>query len=244
MALVLVVEDDPTMAEMVSYNLRRQGLDVDVAHDGPSGLRRARSPDVSIVLLDVMLPNLDGVQVAEQLRASRPTLPILMLTAREEEEEVKLRGFAAGADDYLTKPFSMDELVLRVKALVRRSRAEAIRSETPPEIRFGDLRLVARDFRCWVDGQEVALRPKEFSLLARLASEPGRLFSRLELAEEIWGYSHLGDTRTIDTHVKNLRRKVEDVSTYLFIETVRGLGYRFRLRPKSDREAHPQSSTG
>ena len=243
MALVLVVEDDPTMAEMVSYNLRRQGLDVDVARDGPSGLRRARSQDVSIVLLDVMLPNLDGVQVAEQLRVSRPTLPILMLTARE-EEEVKLRGFAAGADDYLTKPFSMDELVLRVKALVRRSRAEAIRSETPPEIRFGDLRLVARDFRCWVDGQEVALRPKEFSLLARLASEPGRLFSRLELAEEIWGYSHLGDTRTIDTHVKNLRRKVEDVSMYLFIETVRGLGYRFRLRPKSDREVRSQSSTG
>ena len=96
-----------------------------------------------------------------------------------------------------------------------------------------DLRLVARDFRCWVGGTEVALRPKEFSLLARLASEPGRLFSRLELAEEIWGYSHLGDTRTIDTHVKNLRRKVEDGSTYLFIETVRGLGYRFRLRPKA-----------
>ena len=156
MALVLVVEDDPTMAEMVSYNLRRQGLDVDVARDGPSGLRRARSQDVSIVLLDVMLPNLDGVQVAEQLRASRPTLPILMLTARG-EEDVKLRGFAAGADDYLIKPFSMDELVLRVKALVRRSRAEAIRSETPPEIRFGDLRLVARDFRCWIDDQEVSV---------------------------------------------------------------------------------------
>jgi len=231
-ALVLVVEDDPTMAEMVSYNLRRQGLEVDVAHDGPAGLRRARGSDVSLVLLDVMLPDLDGVQVAEQLRAARPDLPILMLTARG-EEEVKLRGFAAGADDYLTKPFSMEELVVRVKALVRRSRAEAIRTETPPEVRFGDLRLVARDFRCWVGGQEIALRPKEFSLIARLASEPGRLFSRLELAEEIWGYSHMGDTRTIDTHVKNLRRKIEDASEYQFIETVRGLGYRFRLRPKA-----------
>src|SRR6266851_1933087 len=203
MALVLVVEDDPTMAEMVSYNLRRQ-----------------------------------GVQVAEQLRALRPNLPILMLTARG-EEEVKLRGFAAGVDDYLTKPFSMDELVVRVKALVRRSRAEAIRTETPAEVRFGDLRLVARDFRCWVGGTEVTLRPKEFSLLARLASEPGRLFSRLELAEEIWGYSHLGDTRTIDTHVKNLRRKVEDDSDYLFIETVRGLGYRFRLRLKAGEPGEP-----
>src|SRR6266851_2547288 len=199
MALVLVVEDDPTMAEMVSYNLRRQGLEVDVARDGPSGLLRARRRDVSLVLLDVMLPNLDGVQVAEQLRALRPNLPILMLTAR----------------------------------------GEAIRSESPSEVRFGDLRLVARDFRCWVGDTEVALRPKEFSLLARLASEPGRLFSRLELAEEIWGYSHLGDTRTIDTHVKNLRRKVEDDSDYLFIETVRGLGYRFRLRLKAGEPGEP-----
>jgi two-component system alkaline phosphatase synthesis response regulator PhoP len=231
--MVLVIEDDPTMADMVSYNLRRRGLEVDVARDGPSGLQRAKALDVSLVLLDVMLPNMDGVQVAEQLRECRPALPILMLTARG-EEEAKLRGFAAGADDYLTKPFSMEELVVRVKALVRRSRAEAIRSESPAEISFGDLRLVARDFRCWVNGDEIALRPKEFSLLARLASEPGRLFSRLELAEEIWGYSHLGDTRTIDTHVKNLRRKVEDASSYLYIETVRGLGYRFRLRPKTE----------
>jgi len=240
-ALVLLVEDDPTMADMVSYNLRRQGLEVEVARDGPAGLKRAKAADVSLVLLDLMLPRLDGVQIAEQLRLTRPTLPILILSARG-EEEVKLRGFAAGADDYLTKPFSMDELMVRVKALVRRSRAEAIRSETPAEIRFGDLRLVARDFRCWVDSAEIGLRPKEFSLLARLASEPGRLFSRLELAEEIWGYSHLGDTRTIDTHVKNLRRKVEDASAYLFIETVRGLGYRFRLRPKSSDEA-PESQS-
>jgi len=234
-ALVLVVEDDPTMADMVAYNLRRQGLEVDIARDGPAGLRRARGPDVSLVLLDVMLPHLDGVQVAEQLRSARPNLPILMLTARG-EEEVKLRGFAAGADDYLTKPFSMEELVVRVKALVRRSRTEAIRTEAPSEICFGDLRLVARDFRCWVAEAEIGLRPKEFSLLARLASEPGRLFSRLELAEQVWGYSHLGDTRTIDTHVKNLRRKVEAGSAYRYIETVRGLGYRFRVRPKDPLE--------
>lgn len=235
LALVLIVEDDPTMADMVAYNLRRQGLEVDIARDGPAGLQRARAPDVSLVVLDVMLPSLDGVQVAEQLRVARPNLPILMLTARG-EEETKLRGFAAGADDFLTKPFSMEELVVRVKALVRRSRAEALRTETPAEIRFGDLALVARDFRCWVAGEEVSLRPKEFSLLARLASEPGRLFTRVELAEEIWGYTHLGDTRTIDTHVKNLRRKVEDASAYQFIETVRGLGYRFRLRPKEPSE--------
>jgi len=235
-ALVLVVEDDPTMADMVAYNLRRQGLEVEIARDGSSGLERGKSPEVSLILLDVMLPSVDGLQIAEQLRAARPGLPILMLTGRG-EEEVKLRGFAAGADDYLTKPFSMEELMVRVKALVRRSRAEAIRTESPSEIIFGDLHLVARDFRCWVGGREVTLRPKEFSLLARLCSEPGRLFSRVELAEDVWGYNHLGDTRTIDTHVKNLRRKVEDGSAYRYIETVRGLGYRFRLSPKGPDEA-------
>ncbi|HWD08963.1 MAG TPA: response regulator transcription factor, partial [Actinomycetota bacterium] len=232
MARVLVVEDDPTMAEMVAYNLRRQGLEVEIAHDGSLGLERGKAAEVSLILLDVMLPSVDGLQIAHQLRAARPGLPILMLTARG-EEEIKLRGFAAGADDYLTKPFSMEELMVRVKALVRRSRAEAIRTESPSEIIFGDLHLVARDFRCWVAGREVALRPKEFSLLARLCSEPGRLFSRVELAEDVWGYNHLGDTRTIDTHVKNVRRKVETGSAYRYIETVRGLGYRFRLSPKS-----------
>src|SRR5437879_12191670 len=155
-ALVLIVEDDLTMADMVSYSLRRQGLEVEVAHDGPTGLQRARSKDVALVLPDVLLPHLDGLQVAGQLRATRPDLPILMLTARS-EEEVKLRGFAAGVDDYLTKPFSMDELVVRVKALVRRSRAEAIRTERPAEVRFGDLRRGAGGFGCLVGGMEVAL---------------------------------------------------------------------------------------
>jgi len=229
---VLLVEDDTTMAEMVAYNLRRQGLDVDVTGDGHDGLRKARQKTVSLLILDLMLPNVDGMDIAIEVRRSRPDVPILMLTARA-EEETKLRGFAAGVDDYLTKPFSMDELVARVKALLRRSRVEALRSEAPPEIVFGDLRMATRDFRCWVDGEEIDLRPKEFSLLATLAAEPGRLFTRLELAERVWGYTHLGDTRTIDTHVKNVRRKVEDRSAYRYVETVRGVGYRFRVKPKA-----------
>ena len=232
MPKVLIVEDDATMAEMVAYNLRRQGLDVETAVDGAHGLRQAKDRSVSLVILDLMLPSLDGFQVADELRRSRPDVPVLMLTARAEEES-KLRGFAAGVDDYLTKPFSMEELVARVKALLRRSRVEAIRTETPNEIAFGDLRLLTRDFRCWIGDAEIELRPKEFSLLATLAAEPGRLFTRLELAEAVWGYSYLGDTRTIDTHVKNLRRKVEDVSGYTYVDTVRGVGYRFRVRPKA-----------
>lgn len=231
MPKVLVVEDDPTMAEMLAYNLRRQGMDVESTADGAEGLRLARAREVSLLILDLMLPSIDGMQIADEVRLTRPDVPILMLTART-EEETKLRGFAAGVDDYLTKPFSMDELVARVKALLRRSRVEAIRTEAPPEISFGDLKIATRDFRCWIDGEEIELRPKEFSLLATLASEPGRLFSRLELAERVWGYTYLGDTRTIDTHVKNLRRKVEDRSSYRYVDTVRGVGYRFRVRPK------------
>ncbi len=231
MPKVLIVEDDETMAEMVGYNLRGQGLEIDTATDGQDGLRLAKDHAVALIILDVMLPTLDGLQILDELRRFRPDVPILLLTART-EEETKLRGFAAGADDYLTKPFSMDELVARVKALLRRSRVEAIRTETPQEITFGDLRLNTRDFRCWVGGEERSLRPKEFSLLATLAGEPGRLFTRIELAEKIWGYTYLGDTRTIDTHVKNLRRKVEDRSAYRYIETIRGVGYRFRVMPK------------
>jgi two-component system alkaline phosphatase synthesis response regulator PhoP len=231
MPKVLIVEDDDTMAEMVAYNLRRQGLDVASTADGVEGLRLAKDHGVAMIVLDLMLPNLDGFQIADELRLARPDVPILMLTART-EEETKLRGFAAGVDDYLTKPFSMDELVARVKALLRRSRVEALRTETPAEIAFGDLKLLPRDFRCWVADEERELRPKEFSLLATLAAEPGRLFTRVELAERVWGYTYLGDTRTIDTHVKNIRRKVEDESAYTYIDTVRGVGYRFRVRPK------------
>ena len=232
MARVLVVEDDPTMREMVAYNLRRQGLDVVVASDGGAGLAAAHDPETALMVVDLMLPGRPGLEVVEEAHRRRPALPVLILTARG-EEEMKLRGFAAGADDYLTKPFSMEELVARVKALLRRARVDDIRSDARDELHFGDLRLSPRDFRCWVDGNEVALRPKEFSLLAALASEPGRLFTRVELAERVWGYSHLGTTRTIDTHVKNIRRRVEDRSRYRYIESVRGVGYRFRVDPKA-----------
>ena len=199
---VLIVEDDQTMSEMLAYNLRRQGLEVEAAADGVEGLKRARDHGISLIVLDLMLPSLDGLSIADELRKTRPDVPILMLTARAEEES-KLRGFAAGADDYITKPFSMDEL-----------------------------RLATRDFRCWIGDDELDLRPKEFSLLVTLAAEPGRLFTRVELAERVWGYTYLGDTRTIDTHVKNVRRKVEEPSRYRYIDTVRGVGYRFRVRPK------------
>lgn len=234
MAHVLVVEDDPTMAEMLTYNLRRQGFEVESVPDGTAGLRRARSPEVSLLVLDLMLPGMDGLEVTREIRRKRPELPILMLTAKG-EEKVKLQGFASGIDDFLAKPFSMDELIARVRALLRRSRVEVLRNGAPDELVFGDLRMVNRDYRCWVAQEEVILRPREFTLLATLAAEPGRLFTRADIAERVWGYGEMPDTRTIDTHVKNLRKKVESVSSYSYIETVRGIGYRFRVRPKLEK---------
>lgn len=232
MSKLLVVEDDPTMCEMLAYNLRREGFDVETAADGESGLVKAGSDDVSIMILDLMLPGIDGLEITRRVRKHRADLIILMLTARS-EESVRIQGFGSGIDDFLAKPFSMGELVARVKALLRRSRVEALRAKAPAELVFGDLKVVARDFRCWVGEEEIELRPKELTLLATLASEPGRLFSRTEIAEKVWGYDNMTDTRTIDTHIKNLRRKVELPSQYTYISTVRGIGYRFRVRPKA-----------
>lgn len=239
MPKLLVIEDDPTMSEMLEYNLRRQGFEVEIAPDGPSGLAMATQSSPSLMILDLMLPGVDGLKITREMRIRKPDLAILMLTAKG-EEAVRLEGFRAGVDDFLAKPFSMDELIARVKALLRRSRLEAVRTDAPQELVFGDLRIVAKDFRCWVGGEEVELRPKELSLLATLASEPGRLFSRGEIAERVWGYGNMSDTRTIDTHIKNLRRKIESRSAYTYISTVRGLGYRFKVGPRErvdEREA-------
>ncbi|MHB8510599.1 MAG: response regulator transcription factor [Actinomycetota bacterium] len=227
---VLIVEDDQTMADMVAYNLVRQDLDVEIARDGAEGLRAARSRNVSLAILDLMLPSLDGLQIASELHSQRPGLPILMLTARN-EDVMKIKGFEAGVDDYLTKPFSMEELILRVKALLRRAPGSS--DEKLDEISFGDLRLSRRDRRLWINDEELSLPAKEFELLSTLASEPGRLFTRIDLGERVWGFEHLGDTRTIDTHVKNVRRKLDPRSSFTYIETVRGSGYRFKVQPKA-----------
>lgn len=233
MSRVLIVEDDLTMGEMLAYNLRRQGFEIELVVDGTQGLKAARSQEVALVVLDLMLPGVDGMEITRQVRRNRPDLPILMLTAKG-EESVKLKGFASGIDDFLAKPFSMEELIARVKALLRRSRVAALRSGEPEDVVLGDLRLSPRDLRCWVGDAEVSLRPREFTLLATLASEPGRLLTRQDLADKVWGYEAMADTRTIDTHIKNLRRKVESASAFRYIETVRGVGYRFRVQPRAD----------
>ncbi|HEX5594831.1 MAG TPA: response regulator transcription factor [Micromonosporaceae bacterium] len=222
---VLVVEDERTIAESVAARLRAEGFLVDIAGDGPTAVSMALRTRPDLVVLDVMLPGFDGLEVCRRVQAERP-VPILMLTARDDENDL-LVGLAVGADDYLTKPFSLRELAARVHALLRRvERAgEVIRDDQPP-IRFGDLEINQAERRVRRNGVEVHLTPTEFDLLVHLAGRPRAVLSRERLLTEVWGWTESYGTRTVDSHVKALRRKLgADV-----IRTVHGVGYALEVR--------------
>jgi DNA-binding response OmpR family regulator len=211
---VLVVEDEPTIAESVVARLRAEGFAVEVARDGPSAVAAAEETRPDLVVLDVMLPGFDGLEVCRRIQAQRP-VPVLMLTARDEETDV-LVGLAVGADDYLTKPFSIRELAARVHALLRR----VDRGGQSP-ITLGDLEINTEERRVRRGGEEVHLTPTEFDLLVHLANCPRAVQPRERLLAEIWGWGDASGTRTVDSHVKALRRKLgADV-----IRTVHGVGY-------------------
>lgn len=229
---VLVVEDEPTLLDTLEYNLTRQGYEVYAAADGLTALEMARQERPDLILLDVMLPGLDGVEVCRILRQEM-NVPILMLTARDEEVD-KIVGLEVGADDYMTKPFSMRELLARVKALLRRVRL--IREEMTVEdehaardvMHFGDLTIDLT--RCEVLRQEEILRlkPREYDLLVFLARNQGAVLSRDLILERVWGWDYGGGSRTVDVHVRWLREKIEpDPAHPIRIVTVRGIGYRF-----------------
>ncbi|MHB0875743.1 MAG: response regulator [Anaerolineae bacterium] len=229
---VLVVEDEPTLVETLRYNLRRQGYDVSVATDGITALALARKEAPDLILLDIMLPGMDGIEVCRVLR-QESTVPILMLTARDEEID-KVVGLEVGADDYVTKPFSMRELMARVKANLRRVRmlrqemAETHAAETDQRLTAGDLVIDLGRREVLRAGQPVALTPREFDLLAFLARNRGLVLSRDMLLERVWGWDFAGGTRTVDVHVRGLREKLEpDPAHPTRIVTVRGAGYRF-----------------
>ena len=215
---VLVVEDEPTIAESVAARLRAEGFQVDLAHDGPTAVERAAALDPDLVVLDVMLPGFDGLEVCRRIQARRP-VPVLMLTARDDETDV-LVGLAVGADDYLTKPFSIRELAARVHALLRRvSRADEQATEN--RIVVGDLVIDLAEHRVHLSGAEVHLTPTEFELLTHLAGRPRTVLPRERLLTEVWRWSEAAGTRTVDSHVKALRRKLgADL-----IRTVHGVGY-------------------
>ena len=221
---VLVVEDEASLASTLSYNFRKNGFTVLSAVDGLEGLQAARRERPDIIVLDLMLPKMDGLEVCRRLRADSD-VPILMLTAKGEELD-RIVGLEIGADDYLTKPFSMRELMARVRALLRRAGRQP--SSDASRITAGGLELETRGRTVKRDGVEIALKPKEFDLLFFLARNAGQVFTREQLLEQVWGYEFFGGSRTVDVHVRWLREKLEEDAAHpRHLMTVRGVGYKF-----------------
>lgn len=222
---ILVVDDEASIRELLAFNLKKNGYEVETAADGREAL--AKAPKADLVLLDIMLPEIDGLEVCRRLKSSPQTngIPIIMLTAKAEEID-RVLGLEMGADDYVVKPFSMRELIARVKAVLRRSHQDD--KAKGESLTIGSLRIDFSSYQVWLHDEPVALTPKEYELLKLLVTNPGRAFSRDELLERIWGYEYYGDTRTVDVHIRHLRAKLAaapEISDA--IETVRGVGYRF-----------------
>ena len=227
---ILVIEDEPAIITSVSYSLRKEGYEVVTATDGQTGLETARRDTPDLIVLDVMLPRLTGLDVCRAIRSSPSALlqniPIIMLTARTEEID-RVVGLEIGADDYLTKPFSMRELVARVKAMLRRSHSRSDEASAQRPISLGTITLDPAQRRVTRNGSNVALKPREFDLLACLLRHPGQVFTRDHLLARAWGSEFSGDMRTVDVHIRWLREKLEeDPGNPKIIETVRGVGYR------------------
>jgi DNA-binding response OmpR family regulator len=230
---ILVVEDEPALQETLSYNLTKQGYEVEAVGDGRLALEAARARTPDLIVLDLMLPGLDGFEVCKILRKEM-TVPILMLTARDEEID-RVVGLEVGADDYLTKPFSMRELLARVKAQLRRTellRQELGKIQTPETIHkvltFGDLSIDQTRREVTLGGEVLPLKPQEYELLVFFAEHKGQMLSREFILERVWGWDYIGDSRTVDVHVRWLRQKIEqDAANPQRIITVRGGGYRF-----------------
>jgi two-component system alkaline phosphatase synthesis response regulator PhoP len=224
---VLVVDDEVSIATLLQFNLEKAGYEVVTAADGKQALEMARSEQPDFIILDLMLPKMDGMDVCKALRQERNNTPILMLTAKDDELD-KILGLELGADDYLTKPFSPREVVARVKAILRRTQAvpEAAADEEVV-LQFGEIRLYPEKYEVYRGEEKVELTPKEFELLHYLASHQGRVLTRDQLLNAVWNYDFIGDSRIVDVHVSHLREKLEaDTKNPRYIKTVRGLGYK------------------
>jgi two-component system phosphate regulon response regulator PhoB len=221
---ILIVEDEKDIVDLIAYHLTQSGFSVLSAFDGSSGLEQARKKRPALVILDLMLPGMDGKDVCRSLKSNPLTrlIPVLMLTARAEEVD-RIIGFELGADDYVTKPFSPRELVLRVRAILRRRETDR---ESEKFIQIGDLLIDIEGHHASVKKMPIQLTSTEFKLLVELASKRGRVQTRTSLLDRVWGYTYEGYDRTVDTHIRHLREKLGDLGEY--IETLRGVGYRFR----------------
>lgn len=225
----LVVEDDGNIAELLRLYLEKDGFEVRIASDGGNGVRLALGENPDIILLDIMLPVLDGWQVCRKVRESS-RVPIIMLTAKGETFD-KVNGLEIGADDYIVKPFEVKELLARIHAVMRRTEPEEKSGEK--KLSFDKLIINLDSYELIVDGKRVETPPKEMELLFHLASSPNRVYTRNQLLDEVWGFDYFGDSRTVDVHVKRLREKLEGVSDQWTLKTVWGVGYKFELGEKA-----------
>ncbi|CAM5784856.1 MULTISPECIES: response regulator transcription factor [Brevibacillus] len=224
MAKLLVVDDDPHIRELVRVFLQNEGFDILEAADGQEAMAIMETDQADLVILDIMMPRMDGWELCRELR-KHYDIPLLMLTAKGETAQ-KIKGFELGTDDYLVKPFEPAELVVRVKALLKRYRIAA--SHT---VQAGSLQLNRKTFEIGMGGQKLTIPPKEFELLFKLASYPGQTISREQLIEQIWGFDFEGNERTVDVHINRLRERFPESECGFQIRTVRGLGYRLEIRP-------------
>ena len=227
---ILVVDDEPSITKLVSFNLEKAGYDVDTAADGQAALEKVQDIQPDLIVLDLMLPKVDGLEVCKRLRQENNHIPVIMLTAKDEELD-RVLGLELGADDYVTKPFSPRELVARVKAVLRRSAIkdalEQADAKQKPLV-IGDLVIDVEGYESYVQGKRLELTPKEFELLVYMATHRGRVLSRDQLLNAVWNYDFVGDSRIVDVHVSHLRDKIEpDTRRPLYIKTVRGIGYKF-----------------
>ena len=229
MSKILIVEDEVAIADLEKDYLELSGFDVEVANDGLIGYQKAMEEDYNLVILDLMLPGMDGFEICRKLRAEKNT-PIIMVSAKKDDID-KIRGLGLGADDYMTKPFSPSELVARVKAhLSRYERLIGSAAEVNKVIEIRGLKIDTTARRVWVNGQEKAFTSKEFDLLTFLASHPNHVYTKDELFSEIWDMESIGDIATVTVHIKKIREKIEmDTSNPQYIETIWGVGYRFKM---------------
>ncbi len=229
MPKALIIEDDGNIAQLLRLYLEKDGFTVDNALDGIRGLTLFRTAHPDIVLLDLMLPEMDGWQVCKSIRQESKT-PVIMITAKGETLD-KVQGLEMGADDYITKPFEMKEVMARIHAVMRRTNPET--SDKPRRLEFDKLVIDMDSFTLTVDGVVVDTPPKELELIYHLASSAGRVYTRNQLLDEVWGFDYFGDSRTVDVHVKRLREKLEGISPEWTLKTVWGVGYKFEKTPGS-----------
>ena len=223
---VLIVEDEKNIAELLQMYLEKEGYAVTLAHDGGAGLTKFRAVNPDLVLLDVMMPVMDGWSVCKAIRTESQT-PIIMLTAKGETDD-KVTGLKTGADDYITKPFEMKEVLARIEAVLRRS-GTTVTKKNDRRLEFDKLIIDMDAFELTVDGKKVNTPPKEMELLFHLASSPNRVYTRNQLLDEVWGFDYFGDSRTVDVHIKRLREKLEGVSDRWTLKTVWSVGYKFEV---------------